>query len=160
MPAAIAIPAIIGAAGIGAQVYGAHKAAGASKDAAKIQSDAANRAIDYSQRATDQSLDFLRTNQDRANGGGPSSPRSALSTLLGLNPTTAGGGSYGPMAPTSTGVPPRNTGIAGAGSPFTMPGQPSGDGTVLMRAPNGQTKRVPQAAVEHYKQAIGAQVIG
>ncbi len=41
MPAAVAIPAIVGAAGVGAQVYGAHKAAGAAKDAAKIQSNAA-----------------------------------------------------------------------------------------------------------------------
>lgn len=156
MPAAIAIPLIIGAASTGAQIYGAHKAAGAAKDAAKIQNDAGQKALDYQQHATDQSLAFLRTNQDRANAGGPSAPRSALGQLLGLNPTTAGGSTYQPMPPTNTGpitgAMPRPT------SPFTMPGQTPQGGMVLMRAPNGMQKRVNAADVEHYK-AQGAQVI-
>lgn len=148
---------IISAVKVGTDIYSAHKAANASKESAKIQSDAANKAIDYSQRATNQSLDFLQQNQARANGVGPSAPRSALSQLLGLNPTTAGGGTYQPMMPTNTapitGAMPRPP-----ASPFTMSGQTPQGGMVLMRAPNGMQKRVNAADVEHYKQA-GAQVI-
>lgn len=149
---------ILGASAIGSKVVAAKMASKASKDAANIQSASADKALAYNQQATDQSLDFLRTNQDRANAGGPSAPRSALGQLLGLNPTAAGGGAYSPMPPTNTapitGAIPRPT-----ASPFTMPGQTPQGGMVLMRAPNGQTKQVRAADVEHYKQAIGAVVV-
>lgn len=51
MPAALAVPLIIGAASAGAQVYGAHKASNAAKDAAKVQVDATNKAQSFNERA-------------------------------------------------------------------------------------------------------------
>lgn len=54
MPAAVAIPAIIGAAGVGAQIYGAHKASSASKEAANIQSGAAQEVAQGARATADQ----------------------------------------------------------------------------------------------------------
>ena len=45
MPAAIAIPLVTGAIGAGAQIFGAAKASGAARDAARTQSRAADRAL-------------------------------------------------------------------------------------------------------------------
>lgn len=50
MPAAIAIPAIIGAAGVGAQAIGARNASNAAKDAARIQGQSADRAQAFNER--------------------------------------------------------------------------------------------------------------
>jgi hypothetical protein len=51
MPAAIAIPALAtvigGGAAAGATMYGAHKQASASRDAARIGNDYNNRALDF-----------------------------------------------------------------------------------------------------------------
>jgi hypothetical protein len=54
-PAAIAIPAIIGAAGAGAQLVGAKVASNASKNAAKTQSSAADHALAVQQQQYQQS---------------------------------------------------------------------------------------------------------
>src|SRR4051812_17102967 len=48
MPAAIAIPAIIGAAGVGAQVAGSAIQAHSAGKAAKAQEQASNQALDFS----------------------------------------------------------------------------------------------------------------
>lgn len=45
MPAAVAVPLIAAGASTGAQLFGAHKAAGAAKDAARLQSQSADRAM-------------------------------------------------------------------------------------------------------------------
>lgn len=51
MPAAILVPAIIGAASAAGQIYSANRAVGAQKDAAKAQTDATNKAIALQQQA-------------------------------------------------------------------------------------------------------------
>lgn len=150
MPAAIAIPAIIGAAGVGVQAIGAVKASHAARDAATTQSTAADQALSYSQRATDDTLGYLRAGQADAYARyQPSNTRAALGSLVGV---PAGGTPYG-----ATGGNFAPNGQMAGPSPLSLPGQ-QGGGMVLMRAPNGMTKRVPQAQVAHYQQA-GAQVI-
>ncbi len=57
MPAAVAIPAIVGAAGVGAQIYGAHKAASAATKAADIQSQAAQQVAEEARRTAGQAAE-------------------------------------------------------------------------------------------------------
>ena len=64
MPAAIAVPAIIGAAGIGTQLVGAKMASGAARDAAETQERAAQRAAAMQAQATRDAL----AAQERAYG--------------------------------------------------------------------------------------------
>lgn len=59
MPAAIAIPLIIGAASAGATVYAANKSAGAAKDAASMQQDSVTRAQNFNQQAFDKQQQAL-----------------------------------------------------------------------------------------------------
>lgn len=59
MPAAIAVPLIIGAASTGAQLYGAKKGADAAKSAAKQQQDSVGKAQDFTERAWQQQQEAL-----------------------------------------------------------------------------------------------------
>ena len=59
MPAAIAIPLIIGAASTGASLYGAKKGADAAKSAAKIQSTSVDKAQAFNEKAWQQQQEAL-----------------------------------------------------------------------------------------------------
>jgi hypothetical protein len=54
MPAAVAVPLIVGAASAGATVYGAHKASQAAKDAAQTQTNYGNKALDLQKQMYEQ----------------------------------------------------------------------------------------------------------
>lgn len=58
MPAAIAIPLIIGAASAATTVYAANKSAGAAKNAAKLGTEAANHAADVEAQSARDALQF------------------------------------------------------------------------------------------------------
>lgn len=60
MPAAIAVPLIVGAASAGASVYASKKNASTGERAARYQTDAANHAADLESIASQQQLDFVK----------------------------------------------------------------------------------------------------
>lgn len=60
MPAAVAVPLIVGAASAGASVYGAKKNSSANKAAAQYQTNSANYAADLEAKAAERALVFAR----------------------------------------------------------------------------------------------------
>ena len=56
MPAAIAIPAILGAAGVGASIFGGFKQAGAARESAQLQAESAEQAMRIQTEAQDRAL--------------------------------------------------------------------------------------------------------
>ena len=181
MPAAIAIPAVISAAGsIGAAAIGSH----AAKDAAKTQTDSADKALALQTRIYDENKSNLAP--------WVSQGQQAATTLGGLMGLPATGGGGGGSAATPTGPFTR----AGSGSTVAVPGtyqgqailrnpdrvpgtdlqsaQPRGtlgafnpqsaagqrtSSYVTMRSPDGkETMPVPAQHVDHYRQ-LGATVI-
>jgi hypothetical protein len=146
MPAAIAIGAISGGLGL----IGAKMASNASKDAGRMQSDAAQQAAFRQQQATDQSLGYLEQSRAQVPSFQPSGAYGTLSRLMNM-----GGGGGAPQAGGAQGMPSPSP-MTSVGSGQTPMAQ---GGTVLMRAPSGQTKAVPRHQVAHF-QAKGAQVVG
>lgn len=153
------------AASAGSQIYGAKKAASAAKQAGQLQADASTHAADLSAQATQDSLAFMRDESQynrqqqapyRAIGRGAIN---TLSTLTGV-PMDYSGDQQQPMSGGNT--------LGNMGQPSTqpagrmpMPGQAPqgpGGGMVMLRAPNGQQKAVPQAQVQGYL-AQGATVV-
>lgn len=63
MPAAIAIPAIIGAATAGASVYSARSGNKASTAAARLQTQQANYAADLEAKAAAEALEFTKAQE-------------------------------------------------------------------------------------------------
>lgn len=171
MPAAIAIPAIIGAASAGAQVYGAHKASNAAKDAAKVQVDATNKAQNFNERAYADQQKALAPYQQAGNDSlarlmaqhwGTAlppgmSPTSGSSAMLGnaaqmFTPRPAGP-QYGPNFQPTQGQPMSLAGMQGGGGqppqqPMQQPQQPPQGNApmVRVRAPNGDTAQFPEGS--------------
>lgn len=139
--ASIWLPMLIGA---GTSVATSAIGSNAAKDAAKTQATAATQAADTQGQTTSQILDFLR--QQSATNQQYTSPYvnlgnqagSTLASLMGLSPstTTANPATPSPMQPNGLSTEP----------------------TVMMRAPDGSTRSVPQSKVARY-QAKGATVI-
>lgn len=155
MPAAIAIPLITSAAAAGATVAGSAINARANSKAATLQSNAADRALDFekqnhaeivrdfapyqqaSARAIPLLTDFLAKNRPASvYGSGPIAPGPPAMSLSALAPQSR---------PAPQGQP--------------MAAQAAPQGTVLMKAPTGQVQRVPAALVKHYTE-LGAQPVG
>ena len=149
MPAPVAVPLLVGAVTSGATLYAAKKGADASRNAAATQTAAADRAGQLQYDLGMKSLDFQRQMWDQ--GQANMQPwmnmgRSALGAL------GAGMGLSGGGAPAMGGPSRMPSGGMGQGG-YSAPAM------VMMQAPNGQSKQVPQAMVEHYK-AMGARVVG
>jgi hypothetical protein len=117
MPAAIAIPLIMGAT-TGMQLYGAHKQSQAAKGAAKTQTDAANQAMQMQYQLAQQALGVQQQQADRmysqyaplAQFGGQT--LGALARGVGLpgdvrtgSGLVAGGAGQGGMAPPAPPLP-------------------------------------------------------
>jgi hypothetical protein len=137
MPAAVAVPLIIGAASTGASLIGAKMASNASHDAADQQANSANQARAYQQQASGQAQNLIQQAQQGIRyaptyGAPQSGAYSALSQAMGLH-----------------GTPAMQT-------PYSPQGQPGG--MVQMRAPTGEISSVPAAKVAAY-QARGARLV-
>ena len=164
------------------QLLGGKKSANAARDAARIQAESgrqANQALSDQWGQTQQTLQpYLATGQDAL---------MSLAGMVGLNPRLPQGAPVGMPVPGQRVAPqslptlanaapgyagpqgPPHIGLAGAqqvqryqGSPqptLAQAGQPQGGQFVLLRAPNGQTARVPASQAQHYL-SRGAQVIG
>lgn len=161
MPA-VAIPAIIGAAGVGVSAYGANKAAGASKDAARTQAQAADKAQAFNQRAYDDTraalspyqqagqfaLSNLMARQYGGNFNAYSPPKNygpewvAQQQQSMFRAPTPGG--HLPMPNMSPQSMPTLSNPMGRGP---MPGPPQGAG-VWMVGPDGSRQQVPPGNVQ------------
>ena len=154
MPAALVIPAVIGAAG---SVAGAGIAAYSANKAAKTQAAAASSALDLQKQMYDQSrLD----RQPWVTTGGQAA--TTLGALMGLGGPVNGqrlmpnGGTNsdqsdaitlgGAMrAPSPTGLP------QGARTPALQNGREPADlDTVMLAAPDGTRQAVPRRFMQHY----------
>lgn len=159
MPAAIAIPLIIGAASTGAQVAGTVVAHKAASKAAKVQKAAEDQALALQkqqyQDAQQRYVPYQQVGQ------------SALPTLQSLaqnhpalpyGTNLAGLSVYGSQPPMSQ--PGGNGGpssmLQGSGS--MGGGQAQGGGMVTLQAPDGSTQSVRPELVSHYVQK-GAKVL-
>lgn len=147
----IAIAAALAATG--GSVLAASKASGAAKTAAQINADSTAKALDYTKTKDAQdradTLASEKANYDqyvtsekqkepyRAAGQGATQ---TISHLLGLPAVTVA-----PPPP-----PPAYLSPSGGNQ---------GSGMVTLRAPNGQTKQVPQAQADYYL-SKGAQKVG
>lgn len=164
---AIGVTAAAGAQTAG-MMYGAKKSADASRDAARIQSDAADRAAQRQQAATQQALgyiDTIRANPRPANYGPVGNGAvDKLGSMLNIPQRP----SAGPMPMNAPMAPPTNMPQpAGRPMPYSLDAgrnivpnpAASGSGLVMLRAPNGQQKAVPANQVDHYVN-IGAVKVG
>lgn len=161
MPAAIAVPLIVGGATAGATLYGAHQASKAAKDAAQTQTDYGNRALDLQQQMYQQDRADQAPYRNIGYGA-----LNTLGSMMGPK-FNAGGGGFQPSMggqPTAgpSAQPPMgqgfNLGAMSTAGSVQSPMAGQGD-TVLMLGPDGSQKRVPRGAVSHFE-ARGAQVIG
>ncbi len=178
MPAAIAIPLIIGAASAGAQVASAKMSSNAAKKAAGLQVASADKALALENdqfHATQQRMQpyvdsgqkALSTLNGLVYGGAPSGggmPQGGGGLLAPyartFNPSQPGGGSLGPMpngVPSPQAMQGQPPAMQGAPSAMQGPSQVNGD-LVTMRAPDGSTKQVPRGQQQYWMQK-GAQVV-
>src|SRR3990167_498353 len=146
MPAAIAIPALIGAAG---SVGGAVIASRGAKGAAKTQSTAANLAGRRQERATQDALRYIESRRTGQPVGAPTSPYppggSNLQAISRLSPTAPGR----PPGPVQGGP------VNSAPLSIWMPQQGQ---MVTVQAPTGEQRSVPAAQVQRYV-SRGARVV-
>lgn len=146
MPAAIAVPLIVGGATAGASIAGAKMASNAAKNAAKTQTAAADRSAQLQYDLGNKSLDMQRQmyEQGRADMAPWRNTGQAalgqLSSRMGLG----GGMSLGGGAP--AGQPPMGGGMTLGGMPQGGYQRPQ---MVRMVAPTGEQKEVPLAMVSH-----------
>lgn len=176
MPAAVAIPLIVGAASTAATVYGAKKSADASKNAARTQTAAGDQALGLQRDMYQQQQANLAPYRALGNG--------SLGNLGNFQSFAGVPGSFGagvqaqyqrPLSPgfqaphqqqpqgqqPTMGQPAVDHAIPRRGMLGMVRGmaqQPASVDMVRMRAPNGEEQHVPSAQVEHYRQ-LGAQVV-
>lgn len=159
MPA-LAIPLVVGA---GLKLFGAAKAAGAAKDAARQQSASADKAIALNQQQYLQSRQDLLPYREQGGQG-----LTALTALMGL-PPAAPQANTGPLMP--PGQPPVGTAQSQQRGPLPPGATPTGyavprgttpgienQGMTLLRSPDGQVRPVPSDQVQHYL-ARGASLV-
>lgn len=154
MPAAIAIPLIVGAVSAGASVYGAKKNADANKEASKTEAESADKALDFSKTVYNERKQQLTPYQEfgaRSLG--------TLGDLLGIPaPKT----NAPPMATDPNRIQSGQSfpaswvsGSPLSGTPQTAPGNgspvgaPSG-GMVTIQAPDGSRRAVPSGLQTFY----------
>lgn len=163
-PAAIAIPAIIGA---GASLVGAKMSSNASQDAAKTQSAAADKALAAQQQGYQtQRADFspylqagtaalgrLGQTAGTYTGGmpAPQAPRPGLGQLGTPPPSMPTTMSAMPSVPSGQMPPPQGRAMAGM--------TPPAGGLITVQAPTGETAKMTQAQAQMAVQK-GARIVG
>lgn len=153
---------VAAAANAGAQIYGAHQAGKASKEAAKIQSDGARQA----QRTVDSALlPYVNKGRETISTLGRLTAAPAGARFAAPDPTLGA-----PMSPTRA-VPRGTIGSIGHGGGGAVAGMPQGarprqavagtigsmgmpdDGQmVTLRAPDGSMRAVPAALAAQFEQ--------
>lgn len=160
MPAAVAIPAIIGAAGVGAQLVGAKMASGASGRAARLQVNSADRAQQFNQQAyADQQRamsPYMQAGQQALGGLMSNYGGKALSNPYApQGMSTQGQPLYGGMSsqpPEQPQGPPQGASGPPQGAPMAPTqgmapqGQPQGGGVVRVKAPTGEMAQFPEGS--------------
>jgi hypothetical protein len=170
-------PGLIGA---GASILTGGMAADASKDAAKTQSESADKAMAqntavYNQTAGTQRQIYDNTQADLAPyktvGAGA---MGNMGSMVGLPPSNltplsqvangtmpVGGGQAAPMPTDAAAATPQVKASLATQSGYTQQGEKRGGTgrTVLLRAPNGEVKAVPDTQAEAYV-SRGAQRLG
>lgn len=188
MPAAVAVPLIVGAASTGATIYAANKSSNAAKEAAQTQTDAGEKALALQKEMWQQGRADL---QPWMTQGGKAV--NTLGYLMGLG----GGTAAAPIAQTVTtgqnprqtigdyfGANPRAKGVAdqyeaqlgqwredrnadrrgrrlerlGGTADPTSMVAQTQSSYVTMRSPDGEEQPVPSQYVDHYR-SLGATVI-
>lgn len=131
MPAAVAVPLITAGIGGATSAFGAHEQANASENAAALQAQGIQQALDFTkaQKAKQEaaanpylSLGGMAVGQlpqiaARAPMGGPPAPYGAPQQPMAMQPSTLGG-------------------MAGG-----MPQPPQGGGMITLRGPDGSTRQ-------------------
>lgn len=170
MPAVIAVPAIMGAAGIGANLIGAKMSSNAAKDAAKLQVAATDKAQGFNERVYGDQKELMKPYVSAGSdslarlmashwgtplptGMAPSGGNSAmLSNAAQMNTPRPAGPQYGPQfQPTQ---PPPGSGMTlgamqaqgqpGAGAP--PQGSQTPQGMVRVKAPTGEIALLPDGS--------------
>lgn len=163
MPAAILVPALIGAAGAGASIYGAKNGANAARDAAALQVAASDRAQQFNERAySDQKQamnpymqlgsDAMARYQQKYGGQPAGGQRPAP---MGAPPPMVAAPQGQPRGMSPFGAPPPQGPSMQPGAP--PQGQP-GEPMVLMVGPDGEQKSIPQSNVPQAL-ALGAKQV-
>lgn len=164
MPAAVAVPLIVGAASAGASMFGASRAADASKKAARTQSDAANKALNLQKEIYQNQQQLMSpyvqggqaafANMQRMAGGqGPMPP----SPPVPLGQAMSGGP---PMTPRGIPLGQAMGGPMQMGGGAPMGGPPEMDGgMVTIAMPDGSTQQMPRSAAQPLLMR-GAQIVG
>lgn len=132
----LSIPAGISAAG---SIIGSGMASDASKNAAKTQVEASNKALELQQPYISAGTNAVNRLNTLLGGSGPMSQMSAMSPQ--------------PAPPAPVPAP------SGPGISYPSGGKNSGGRMISMRAPDGSVKAVPASEAAHWQQ-MGAQVIG
>lgn len=160
MPAAVAIPLIIGAASTAGTLVAAHMAASASTNAAKTQVGSVAKAQQQLQTGQTNSLNALNSGYGQAESLYNPYVQMGASAMPSLQRLAGSGYPGYSMPQAGTPQPGLNTmgqGMAPSPSPLyagsgATPAATAQNGTVMMRAPNGQTSQVPANLVPHYQQ--------
>ena len=136
------VTGLLAGGAIAANLWGAHKQSQAAKKAAEQQQQASNQALALQGQMYQQGrADRLPYMQQGGQG------LTALTSLMGLPPSPAPGPTMGFPGP---GQIPQYPGPGAPGQAVPrMPGT-GGGGTVMLRAPTGQTQAVPAEAVQFY----------
>lgn len=141
-------PVLTGVVPAVGSLVGASIQSNANTDAAKIQADSVQKALDFEKQ---QYADLTGRLAPYVAAGTTSTDR--MSQLLGL-----------PARPqtTATAPPTRGPSVANYGgpSPAAAPAQaPTAPAMITIQAPNGQTKQVPASEQQHWE-SVGAKVLG
>lgn len=155
MPAAVAVPLIIGAAGVGGTLAAAKMSSNAAKRGAQLQSDATNKAAEFQAKSAADSLAFQKDMWNTSQQNAAPYLQMGRNALGGLNQITGmdggGGQRFGSSGPQQQ-QQPNMWNPAQSGSYV-------GPQMVQMKAPDGSVRPVPRAMVPHY-QSRGGQVVG
>jgi hypothetical protein len=154
LPAAIAIPAIVGAASAGASVVGAKMQSNAAKKAAQTQVTASNDAL---RRYEQINQPYLQAGQSSMNTLGrlmqPGLPYSPQQQQMDARGPMSSAGPMDQMRP-----PMMGGGPPGGKSPFASAMAPMGD-MVKVQAPDGSVRDVPRQMAQTFL-ARGGKLVG
>jgi hypothetical protein len=154
MPAAVAVPLILGAASAGTSLVAAKMGSSAAKNAAKTQAASADQAQRYNQQVYDYQKQITQPYITQ----GQTSLANLMAQHWGGRPEQYGLPQGAPMA-----APQGVQSLATFGQPQGQQGpQVGGQGyarAVSMRAPDGSVRQVPPQLVSKYQQ-MGAVPVG
>lgn len=133
MPAAVAVPLIAAGVGAGATIVASRTAQGAQRDAARIENDAALRALDY-QREQDA---YERKRQEEE-------------TAYDRQQFADYQGRLAPFRNAGTSVLPGLTQRVSGAATAAVPTNGGGTGMVTLKAPTGAMREVPASQADYY----------